>query len=37
MNESLEKLSFESALQELEQLVGKMENGGLYYGKLTLG
>lgn len=37
MDDSLEKLSFESALQELEQLVGKMENGGLSLDELVKG
>ena len=34
---NLENLSFEAALQELEQLVGKMESGGLTLDELVKG
>lgn len=38
MNENnLDDLSFEAALQELEQLVGKMESGGLALDELVKG
>ena len=35
--QSVENLSFETALQELEQLVGKMESGGLSLDELVKG
>ena len=34
---NIENLSFEAALQELEQLVGKMESGGLSLDELVKG